>query len=58
MLASVVELGQQPEASLPKVATFDFRSLSFASAASSFDTLSGLPLDSLTLAWRLETYFF
>lgn len=42
-------------ASFPNIAMFDFRSCSFASAASSFVIFSILPTVSLTFAWRFET---
>lgn len=42
-------------ASFPNIDVFDLRSCSFASAASSFIAISGLPVPSLTFAWRLET---
>nr|GMC87533.1 hypothetical protein Iba_chr04eCG1410 [Ipomoea batatas] len=43
------------EASFPNIAVFDFRSCNFASAASSFIAMSGLPFPSLSFACRLDT---
>lgn len=43
------------EASFPNVFIFDFKSCSFASAASSLYAMSGWPVPSLSLACRLDT---